>query len=219
MVGRTLEMVNSRMLQQGSVEICDVDRLWDGEMESIGVSDTTVLVLKLNGEFRAYQALCPHQCAALADGELADGLITCHAHRWQFRAADGRGVNPRSACLKRFPLHVVDGKVLIDLENASMTDHFDASGDDFVGPVLRAGDLADAVARSIEDDNPGKEVRIVDRGDYVRIHTPRLCRLTRGALERHLGQPYELRLLEIEMPAFSGRLRTSDAEFVWFYAT
>jgi toluene monooxygenase system protein D len=89
--------------------------------------------------------------------------------------------------------------------------------DDYVGPVIRAGDFADVVARSIEDDNPGKHVQIVDRGDYVRIHTPRVCRLTRIALERHLGHPYELRNLEIEMPSFRGRLRTREEEFVWFY--
>jgi hypothetical protein len=89
--------------------------------------------------------------------------------------------------------------------------------DNFVGPVIRAGDFADVVARSIEDDNPGRDVRIVDRGDYVRIQTPRLCRLTRKALERHLGHPYELRMLETEMPSFGGRLRTSKDEFIWFY--
>jgi toluene monooxygenase system protein D len=90
-------------------------------------------------------------------------------------------------------------------------------GDDFVGPVIRAGDFAEVVARSIEDDNPGKDVQIIDRGNYVRIHTTQVCRLTRTALERHLGHPYELRMLEIEMPSFSGRLRTRDDEFVWFY--
>jgi hypothetical protein len=36
-------------------------------------------------------------------------------------------------------------------------------------------------------------------------------------LERHLGHPYELRMLELEMPSFRGRLRTRDDEFVWFY--
>jgi hypothetical protein len=90
--------------------------------------------------------------------------------------------------------------------------------DNFVGPVIRAGDFADVVARSIEDDNPGKHVRIVDRGDYVRIQTAQLCRLTRKALERHLGHPYELRNLEIDMPSFCGRLRTREDEFIWFYA-
>ena len=89
----------------------------------------------------------------------------------------------------------------------------------FVGPVLRVGDLADAVVHAIEEDNPGKQVRIVDRGDYVRIHTERTCRLTRQTLERLLGHAYDLRLLEIDMPSFSGRLKTRGDEYVWFYQT
>jgi MmoB/DmpM family len=89
----------------------------------------------------------------------------------------------------------------------------------FVGPVLRVGDLADAVVRAIEEDNPGKHVRIVDRGDYVRIHTEQRCRLTKQTLERLLGYAYDLRLLEIDMPSFSGRLKTRGDEYVWYYQT
>jgi hypothetical protein len=87
----------------------------------------------------------------------------------------------------------------------------------WVGPVLRVGDLAEAVARAIAEDNPGKQINIVDRGDYIRVHTEQRCRLTRQTLERQLGHPYELRLLEIDMPSFSGRLETRADEYVWYY--
>src|SRR5262245_37148059 len=86
-----------------------------------------------------------------------------------------------------------------------------------VGPVIRAGELADAVAAAIEEDNPGQGVEIVDRGDYVRIHAERRCRLTRATLEKHLGRAFPLSLLEVEMPSWSGRLRTGVDEYVWFY--
>jgi nitrite reductase/ring-hydroxylating ferredoxin subunit len=214
MAGRAVEMVNSR--HTGAIELCDVDRLWDGEMERFSVGGASILLLKLDGQFHAYQGQCPHQGVALAEGEFESGLITCRAHRWQFCAADGQGVNPKSACLKRFPIRIVESKVWIDLEDPVMASN---SGDNLVGPVIRAGDFADAVARSIEDDNPDKAVQIIDRGDYVRIHTAQFCRLTRSALEHYLGHPYDLRMLETEMPAFSGRLRTRDDEFVWFYET
>jgi toluene monooxygenase system protein D len=105
---------------------------------------------------------------------------------------------------------------------AVMTSKDGANGEgllNFVGPVLRVGDLADAVVRAIEEDNPGKQVRIVDRGDYVRIHTEQTCRLTRQTLERLLGHAYDLRMLEIEMPSFSGRLKTRGDEYVWYYQT
>jgi len=85
-----------------------------------------------------------------------------------------------------------------------------------VGPVLRVGELADAVLAAVEDDNAGKQVRVVDRGDYVRIHTEGQCRVTRASVERHLGREFDLASLEVEMPSFSGRLRTRYDEFVWY---
>jgi toluene monooxygenase system ferredoxin subunit len=99
-----------------AVQICGADQLWDGEMECFRAGNTTVLLLKINGRFHAYQGHCPHQGAALAEGELDGGLITCTAHRWQFDATNGQGVNPKSARLKCFPVHVVEQKVLIEVE-------------------------------------------------------------------------------------------------------
>jgi len=90
---------------------------------------------------------------------------------------------------------------------------------DLVGPVIRAGHLAEAVIEAVEADNPGRDVLVLDRDDYVRIHTSGECRLTRASLERSLGQPFQLAALEIDMPSFKGRLSTRTDEYVWFYAT
>jgi toluene monooxygenase system protein D len=92
-------------------------------------------------------------------------------------------------------------------------------GPNLVGPVVRSGMLADAVIDAVADDNPGRDVLVMDRDDYVRIHTEQECRLTRASLERHLGRPFQLAALEIDMPSFAGRLRTRTDEYVWFYDT
>jgi len=89
---------------------------------------------------------------------------------------------------------------------------------DLVGPIIRAGNLAEAVIEAIEADNPDRDVLVLDRDDYVRIHTSRQCRLTRASLERSLGQPFPLAALEIDMPSFKGRLSTRTDEYIWFYA-
>ncbi len=93
------------------------------------------------------------------------------------------------------------------------------SAHDLVGPVIRAGNLAEAVIEAVETDNPDSDVLILDRDDYVRIHTSGRCRLTQASLERCLGQPYQLAALEIDMPSFKGRLSTRTSEYVWFYVT
>jgi hypothetical protein len=101
--------------------------------------------------------------------------------------------------------------------NATSGDNHGDGAANWVGPVLRFGDVAEAVARAIAEDNAGRRISILDRGDYVRILTEQKCRLTRQTLERQLGHPYELHLLEIEMPSFSGRLETGTDEYVWYY--
>ena len=96
-------------------------------------------------------------------------------------------------------------------------DDIESVDQNLVGPVIRSGPLAEAIIDAVADDNPGCDVLVLDRDDYVRIHTAQTCRLTRASLERHLGQPVQLATLEIDMPAFKGRLRTRTDEYVWFY--
>lgn len=96
-------------------------------------------------------------------------------------------------------------------------DESDIDSHNLVGPVIRAGNLAEAIIDAVEEDNPGKDVLVLDRDDYVRIHTLGSCRLTRASLEKALGQKYPLESLEIEMPSFKGRLKTRNDEFTWFY--
>jgi hypothetical protein len=95
----------------------------------------------------------------------------------------------------------------------------DAPAYDAVGPVMRSGDIAEAVIDAVADDNPQRDVYVTDRGDYVHIHTLKDCRLTRASLERNLGRSYDLALLEIEMPSFAGRMHTSDHEYRWYFKT
>ncbi|WP_416964574.1 MmoB/DmpM family protein [Streptomyces sp. Agncl-13] len=87
-----------------------------------------------------------------------------------------------------------------------------------VGPVLRSGPLADAVIEAVSDDNPDRDVYVVDRDDYVRVHTMHECRLTRRSLEEHLGGTFQLSALEIEMPSFKGRMRSRSQEYLWFHS-
>ena len=85
---------------------------------------------------------------------------------------------------------------------------------DWVGPVLLAGPAADSVIAAIRELNA--RVEIVDRGSYLRVLCPCRCRVTRAALERHRGGPFQLPVdLELVMPSFKGRLSMSEEEACW----
>jgi toluene monooxygenase system ferredoxin subunit len=86
---------------EGFVELVEADSLWDDEMESFDVGDDEVLLVKVDGQVRAYDGICPHQSISLVEGELEDGVLTCRAHEWQFDARTGDGVNPKGGGLTR----------------------------------------------------------------------------------------------------------------------
>ncbi len=86
-----------------------------------------------------------------------------------------------------------------------------------VGPVLRMSDDIDAIIAAIEEDNPGTEIEVIDRGAYVRIQAERRMKVTRASIERHIGRPFEMRQLEPMLSAFAGRIETTSEAMLWSY--
>ena len=105
------------------VDLLAEEDLWDGEMESYDVGDAEVLVVKVDGQVRAYDGICPHQSISLVEGELENGKVTCRAHEWQFDALTGAGVNPRDTCLARHDVRVVNGVIQVRLKTPATAQH------------------------------------------------------------------------------------------------
>ena len=94
---------------------CDVDELWEGDMIGVRVEDTPILLVKVDGEIRAYRNRCPHQEWPLDQGDLDGDVLTCSAHLWQFEVRTGRGLNPSDCALAAFPVRVEEGKAWVCL--------------------------------------------------------------------------------------------------------
>ena len=60
-----------------------------------------------------------------------------------------------------------------------------------VGPVLRVGEVADAVVEALQEDNPGKEFTVEDRVAYVRAETEGECVVRAETVARVLGRPFQ----------------------------
>src|SRR5487761_758824 len=97
---RAMEAVTGTARRRPLVEVCRVEDLWDGEMASFRDEDIAILLVRLGGQIHAYDGRCPHQGAALVEGELLGNVLTCHAHHWQFDAVTGAGLNPLKSCLR-----------------------------------------------------------------------------------------------------------------------
>ncbi len=79
----------------------------------------------------------------------------------------------------------------------------------YAGPVLRQGEIADAVLDAIREDNAGKEILVEAHASYLRVKVEQECVIHRATIERMLGRPFQMRELEVNMPSFAGFIRTS----------
>lgn len=95
------------------VRVCGADELWDGEMDSFDLEQGPLLLVKVDGDYRAYQGICPHQSVRLVEGELDDLRLTCRGHNWVFDLRTGQGINPRRACLAVYPVQIRGGDVYV----------------------------------------------------------------------------------------------------------
>ena len=92
-----------------------LDDIWAGEMTAVNLGAADVLLCNLDGTLVAYEDRCPHLASPLSAGSLDGGVLTCGAHEWQFDARTGRGVNPASACLRRYPVRLDGEQIFVGL--------------------------------------------------------------------------------------------------------
>lgn len=87
-----------------------------------------------------------------------------------------------------------------------------------VGPVMRAGDLAQAVIEAAKLDNPGKEVFVDDKRAYIRIHTEHEMILRQATIEEELGRPFKMNDLEVDLSSFAGQIESRDDSVRFYFA-
>ncbi len=85
-----------------------------------------------------------------------------------------------------------------------------------VGPVVRAGELAEIVGEAAEIDNPGVPITVDDQGAYVRVGAPGEMILRASTIEELLGRPFKIRELEVNLASFAGQI-DFGTEQVRFY--
>jgi toluene monooxygenase system ferredoxin subunit len=91
-----------------------VDDLWEHEMVGVRVGEAEVLLVNLGGgDVHAYENRCPHAGARLSEGHLSATTLTCGVHLWEFDARTGAGQNPRNCQLRRYPVKIEGGAVMV----------------------------------------------------------------------------------------------------------
>jgi toluene monooxygenase system ferredoxin subunit len=100
----------------GFIRVCSLNDLWEGEMAVFDAGGREILLVHTEGgTVAAFDPKCPHQKFALVDGELDGRTLTCAAHRWQFDASTGAGINPAGCMLKTYPVKIESDDVFVGI--------------------------------------------------------------------------------------------------------
>jgi toluene monooxygenase system ferredoxin subunit len=92
-------------------EVCGVEDLWAGDMDAFTINGRKILLINVDGTFRAYADTCPHQDFSLALGKLEGCVLTCRAHHWKFDVSTGLSINPRNERLVEYPVRITGDAV------------------------------------------------------------------------------------------------------------
>lgn len=105
--------------------------LADGSMAEIAAGSITIILARVEGQYYAVQANCPHLGGRLGRGKLEDHTLTCPLHASQFDVRDGHviiwtGRFPevitklastlrKPTALRTYPTRVQDGQVWVNI--------------------------------------------------------------------------------------------------------
>ncbi|PWR17853.1 MmoB/DmpM family protein [Zavarzinia compransoris] len=96
------------------------------------------------------------------------------------------------------------------------TGRSNAANANMVGPVLRAGELADVIVEAIRRDNPDNEVHVADKRAYLRVSVYGECIVRRSTVEELLRRPFLMQEIEPILASFAGQIEATE-RYVRFF--
>lgn len=128
----------------------------------VEIGDCKIVLLRANGELRAFQGLCPHAGAPLAEGALCHGRLICPWHKAAYRAEDGGLCEPPSLdSLKRYPLELRGDEVWVD-DQPLPDPHTPPADDPRTFVVVGAGAAGTACAAALREKGFGGRIVLID---------------------------------------------------------
>lgn len=95
------------------VKVAEVAEIPEGTVKHIIVHDKPMALCRVEGNFYAVNAVCPHMGGPLASGKLTGCVITCPWHGWTFDVRTGLPDHPGGHSISAYEVRVVGNDVLV----------------------------------------------------------------------------------------------------------
>jgi Fe-S cluster biogenesis protein NfuA/nitrite reductase/ring-hydroxylating ferredoxin subunit len=93
----------------------ELAELTDGGIRALAIGDRKLLLARRGGAVTCFDNACAHLGFALDDGEVADGVLTCMHHGFQYDLATGECLSAPAIALATHPARVVATRVEVKL--------------------------------------------------------------------------------------------------------
>lgn len=91
------------------------DLFGDKQIRVIQVNEVKVCIASFNGQYFAFEYLCPHQKEALKNAKLtAFGEVVCPLHEYRFSLTLGNESKNRCRALNLYKLHIKGDSVYLE---------------------------------------------------------------------------------------------------------
>lgn len=88
-----------------------IDSAEEGRMYPVEIASAKIIILKKQGCYFAFQALCPHAGTPLVNGYIdAKNCVVCATHFYKFDVRTGNNVSGEGYKLKIYPTGEVNGE-------------------------------------------------------------------------------------------------------------
>lgn len=133
----------------------------------VTVGETDMVLIRDGDRVQALQAKCPHAGAPLEQGAVCGDKLVCPWHKAVFELRDGKMCEPLAlANLKRYPVRIEQGQVLINPQAMSPASAPVAQGEAPVCVILGSGAAGSAAIWTLRDEGfSGRIVRIERESD------------------------------------------------------
>ncbi|MNQ92752.1 Naphthalene 1,2-dioxygenase/salicylate 5-hydroxylase system, ferredoxin component [compost metagenome] len=89
-----------------------------GARSLLNIAGRSLALFNVDGQLYVINDACPHQGASLLGGHLEGRSIRCCAHGLRFDLASGYLLNSTLLKVESYPVHEVDGRVFIVIEES-----------------------------------------------------------------------------------------------------
>jgi NADPH-dependent 2,4-dienoyl-CoA reductase/sulfur reductase-like enzyme/nitrite reductase/ring-hydroxylating ferredoxin subunit len=128
------------------------------------VGDTDVVLIRDDERVQAFQAKCPHAGAPLEQGAVCGDKLICPWHKAVFQLQDGKMCEPLAlANLKRYPVRVEQGNVLVSPQAMSPASAISAQGDTPVCVIVGSGAAGSAAIWTLRDEGFSGRIVLIER--------------------------------------------------------